>query len=124
MVVAQPSLFVGCKVSGDCFDGDSVHRPWITRVHEQAWFSGTFPSLAGKIRTDLLGKVSWEDVRDARLSIPDMEHSHVLIICTSDFNYLYLFVWFRVRVFVVSSLQVNRVAFRVSTRSKVRWVRA
>ena len=59
-------------------------------MHEQAGVSGTLPSLAGKIRADILGKVSWEDVRDVRLEIPEIEHSHVLLICISDFNYLYL----------------------------------
>ena len=94
MVVAQPSLFVGCKVLGDCFDGDSVHLPWITRGHELAGVSGTLPSLAGKIRADLLGKVLREDVRDLRFRIPQVEHTHLLLICTSGFNYLHLFVGF------------------------------
>ena len=92
MVVAYPSLFVGCKVSGNCFDGDSVHLPWITRVHELTGVSGTLPSLAGEIRADLLRKVLWEDVHDAQLSIPQVEHSHILFIHTLGFNYLYFFV--------------------------------
>ena len=78
VVVAQPSLFVHSKVSGNCFTGDSVHRPWILRVHERAEFSGTFLSLAGEVCADLLGQVSWEDVCCARLRIPQVEHSHGL----------------------------------------------
>ena len=56
-------------------------------MHEQARLSGAFPSLAGKIGAYFLGKVSWKDVRGAHLSIPEVEHSHVLLICTSGFNY-------------------------------------
>ena len=122
VVVAQPSFFVGPKVLGNCFDGGFVHLPWITRVHERAGFFGTLPSLAGKIRADLLGKVSWEDVHDSRFRIPQVEHTHLLLICTSGFNYLYLFVGFCVRFFVVFSLQVSRVAFCVSTSCVVGWV--
>ena len=92
-------------------------------MHVRAWFSDTFPSLAGKICADLLGEVTWTDVRDARLGIPEIEHSHVLLICILGFNYLYLFVWFRVCVVVVSSLRVARVVFCVSRSSGVRWVR-
>ena len=69
VVVAQPSLFGGCKVAGDCFDGGFVHLPWITRVHEQAGLPSTLPSLAGKIRADILGEVLWEDVRGLCLHI-------------------------------------------------------
>ena len=42
-------------------------------MHEQAWFFGTFPSLAGKVRADLLFNVSWEDVRGKHLRIPEVE---------------------------------------------------
>jgi hypothetical protein len=48
---------------GDCYDGDFVLRPWISRVQEQAGISGTLPFLAGEVRTDHLGQVSWEDFR-------------------------------------------------------------
>ncbi len=78
MVFDQPSLFVGCKVLGNCFDGGFVHLPWITRVHEQAGVSSTLTSLASKIGADLLGKVLWEDVRGARLRISEVEHSYGL----------------------------------------------
>ena len=93
-------------------------------MHERAGVSGTLPSLAGKIRADLLGEVLWEDVHDAHLSGPQVEHSHIFLIRTLGFNYLYLFVWLQVRIFVVSSLRSSRVAFCISTSCGVGWARA
>ena len=93
-------------------------------MHERAGVSGTLPSFASKVRAYLLDEVPWEDIHDAQLSIPQIEHSHILLIRTSGFDYLHLFVWLKVRIVVGSSIQVSRVAFCVSMSSGGRWVHA
>ena len=89
MVVTEPTFLSSREVSSNCFNGGSVHLPWVARVHELSWLPGTLLSLASEIHADPLREITWEDFRGAHLEISEIEHAHILFVYTSAFDYLH-----------------------------------